>query len=88
VLMWKQLSLTVGLCFGIGLGLAPTLPIAHASKCAVPYLTLELEAIEGDVDPDAEQAFWSREASIDDFEDDPILDLSVTGSGPIELERR
>ena len=86
--MDKRLVLTVSLCFGVGLGLAPTLPVAHAWKCTVPYLTLELETIEGDADPDAEQAFWSRDASIDDFEDDPILDLYIAGREPIELEER
>lgn len=63
--MWKPLSLTIGLCFGVGRGLAPTLPVAHASKCNGPgNLGLELEAIEGDGDPDVEEDFWSRSAGI------------------------
>lgn len=51
-------------------------------------MALELEAIEGDGDPDPEQAFWSPNASFHDFEDDPILDLSIGGREPIELEKR
>lgn len=62
--MWKQLSLTVGVCFGVGLGLAPSLPVAHASKCNIPGMSLELETIEGDADPDPEEAYWSPTASI------------------------
>ena len=87
--MWKQLSLTVGVCFGVGLGLAPSVPVAHASKCNIPGMSLELEAIEGDADPDPEEAYWSAGASIWDTKDGWIT-LALKGQDIntwIKLER-
>jgi hypothetical protein len=85
--------LTVGLCFGLGLGLARALPVAHASKCDVPTLKLELDAIEGDTDPTVEQNFWTSRAALTNADaDDPTLHLTLDGPGALtqslELEPR
>ncbi len=48
------------------MGLASTLPVAHASKCAPSSLTLEFESIEGNADPSGEQDYWTSEAFLDD----------------------
>lgn len=71
----KSLLMTIGLCFGVGVGLAPMLSTAHAFKCDVPWLTLELEAVEGTADPTLEEETWSADATIEDFGDRPVLSL-------------
>jgi hypothetical protein len=78
--------LTVALCFGIGLGLAPTIRSAHACSCVdTAYWRLALEEISDD--SLVEQDFWSAEASLQ--EDSLFLvDDSVDGGGRLlELER-
>jgi hypothetical protein len=59
--------MTLALCFGLGLGLAPTLRTAHACSCDDnASWQLELEQITGDGDPAVEAAFWPAEASLGD----------------------
>jgi hypothetical protein len=89
--MFKQTIFTVGVCFGVGLGLAHLLPVAHASKCAISELELELDAIEGDMAPTMEQEFWTNKATLSGA-DAPTLRLTLgradPASSPIELELR
>jgi hypothetical protein len=57
--------LTIALCFGLGLGLAPTLRSAHACSCVdEDFWKLELEQISGDGELAAEQEFWTTDASL------------------------
>jgi hypothetical protein len=82
--------LTLALCFGLGLGLAPTIRSAHACSCIdTASWRLARAAIIGDGDPVAEEAFWAAEAALED-EGTPSLYLAVEqGQGLlIELERQ
>jgi len=63
---WRKSLWTIALCFGLGLGLAPTVRSAHACSCdETSGWSLTLEQISA-VDPTAEGEFWSSEASIVD----------------------
>lgn len=89
--MFQQTIFTLGVCFGIGVCLAPLLPVAHAFKCDTPLLSLELDAIEGDTNPTIEQEFWANTATLNGA-DAPTLRLIFPGHEPltqsIELEPR
>jgi hypothetical protein len=81
--------LTVGLCFGLGFGLAPTVRSAHACSCGdSASWELDLETITGDGDPSVEQTFWTAEASLGDG-GEPSLYLRASSSDghSLELER-
>lgn len=55
--------LTIALCFGLGLGLAPNLRVAHACSCLdEDFWRLELEQISGDGELSLEQEFWTTDA--------------------------
>jgi hypothetical protein len=55
--------LTIALCFGLGLGLAPTLRSAQACSCLdEDFWKLELEQISGDGELAVEQGFWTTDA--------------------------
>jgi hypothetical protein len=89
--MFRQAILTVGVCFGIGLSLAPLISMAHAYKCDGSQLTLELDSIEGDADSTIEDEFWANTGWLTGF-DAPSLRLTLDGPEPvpqsIELEPR
>ena len=65
----RSLLLTIAACFGLGLGLSPTLSVAHACSCAgTAWWRLELRevSVEGEGDVAAETALWPVEASFTD----------------------
>ncbi|MEZ4451968.1 MAG: hypothetical protein R3B09_21070 [Nannocystaceae bacterium] len=62
----RRAILTLGLCFGIGLGLAPTLPQAQACSClSEPFWKLSLASIEGDGDRSVEETYWESAMWLD-----------------------
>lgn len=87
--MFKQSIFTIGVCFGVGLGLAHLLPVAHASKCDISELQLELDAIEGDMAPTIEQEFWTNNATLNGA-NAPTLRLTLFGFDrpSVDLELR
>ncbi|PRQ08373.1 hypothetical protein [Enhygromyxa salina] len=76
--MFKQTIFTVGVSFGVGVGLAHLLPAAHASKCDFSELELELAAVEGDMAPTMEQEFWANKANLSGA-NAPTLRLTLFG---------
>ena len=83
---WSHIVLTLGLCFGLGLGFAPSLRSAHACSCLdSASWRLALETITGDGDPSGEEAFWPEEASLADDEP-PTLYLAVSSTEGLVLE--
>jgi hypothetical protein len=82
---WRSSLWTIALCFGLGLGLAPTLRSAHACECPDPGIFwLELEQIEGDGELAVEESSWPATATISDDAGTTVLDL---GSQQLGLER-
>lgn len=85
---WSRALLTVGLCFGLGLGFAPTLRLAHACSCLdVPYWDLGLESIIGDGDLGVEEAFWLEEALLMELHTLTLYVVDQDTGFTLELER-
>jgi hypothetical protein len=78
--------MTLALCFGLGLGLSPTLRAAHACSCAdTDSWHLELEPITGDGEVAVEAAFWPGTAYFSADAEAGRLDLG--GDDSLVLER-
>ncbi|MCA9693491.1 MAG: hypothetical protein KC636_28100 [Myxococcales bacterium] len=63
---------TIGLCFGLGLALAPMLRPARACSCGVPSLEAALREIAGEGDRAVEEAYWEAGATFDGYDDGPV----------------
>ncbi|MCY1059561.1 hypothetical protein [Nannocystis sp. SCPEA4] len=67
---------TICACFGLGIGLTSTMPVAHACSCAVTNdWSIALAGIEGDAEPTAEQTFWPEEGVVDASSTNVVIDL-------------
>jgi hypothetical protein len=83
--MRRQLFLTIGLCFGIGVALASALPVAHASKCATSSMLLVLEAIEGGADSTFEREYWPEQSGLLDADsDDLVIRMGLSNHDPLD----
>lgn len=72
----RTVLLTIGSCFGLGLGLASTTPVAHACSCgAGKSWSVQLATIDGQAESGAEQEFWPEAGRISPFELDVTVDL-------------
>lgn len=82
---WRKSLWTIALCFGLGLGLAPTVRSAHACSCIESSgWVLTLEGISA-VDSAAEEEFWSSTANIEHgYYPKTVLQVR---SGLLSLER-
>lgn len=82
----KRALLIIAACFGLGLGLARSIPTAHACSCAFGDIwELELAEIVGLADPAAEQAFWLTRGQLATLDVDELqLILDTTGHFTLE----
>jgi hypothetical protein len=82
---WQNSLWTIVLCFGLGLGFAPTLGSAHACECPQAGIYwLELEQIEGDGELAVEESLWPATATILEDAGTTVLDL---GNQQLGLEQ-
>lgn len=65
---WRRASVTVVVCFVLGVLVAPTIQEARACSCqSFPFWKLTLESIDGEADAAAEEAYWESEMWLNDF---------------------
>ncbi len=63
----------MGLCFGIGLGLSATTPVASALSCAGAVWKLHQPQVDGDGDLAAEASSWPDELWLEHEGGDRLL---------------
>lgn len=81
---WRSVSVIIGVCFILGLLIAPAIRPAQACSCVGEgYWILQLEAIDGDGDRSVEEEFWAAEAMLTGFD----LNFRDDDGGFVSLRR-
>lgn len=81
--LMRAALLTICSCFGLGLGLASTTPVAHACSCGPGNAwSIELANIDGEAEPGAEERFWPEEGVVDPSETRVVVELANPDDDP------